>query len=70
MEFKPGLNILVRPNGSGKSTVLRMLAESMCAFRGGVSAVGESTIHDCIDVDPLFRLEIEAVLRARYTRPS
>lgn len=48
--FKPGLNILVGANGTGKSTVLRMLAESTCSFQDGHSAITEATIRQGVDM--------------------
>lgn len=39
--FKPGLNIIFSENGSGKSTILNLLAESMAAKQGGYSCVTE-----------------------------
>lgn len=50
IEFKPGLNVLYGPNGCGKSTVLRMLGETMCATQGGVSAVTEAALRESVDV--------------------
>ena len=54
--FKPGLNILVGPYGSGKSTVLRLLAESTCSFQGGVSAITEHAISQGVDMMAGLRL--------------
>ena len=39
LEFFPGLNVLFGPNGCGKSTILKILAQTMCAEQGGVSCV-------------------------------
>lgn len=50
LAFKPGLNILFGPNGSCKSTVLRMLAGTMCAEQGGLSAVTEASIRANVDM--------------------
>lgn len=48
--FKPGLNILFGPNGCCKTTVLRMLAGTMCAEQGGLSAVTEASIRANVDI--------------------
>lgn len=50
LDFKPGLNILIGANGCGKSTVLKILGESMCAIQGGVSTVTEDAIRDGVDM--------------------
>ncbi len=50
LDFKPGLNVMFAPNGSGKSTVLSMLGDSMCALQGGTSAVTETAVHEGIDM--------------------
>ncbi|KVP96973.1 hypothetical protein WJ97_14230 [Burkholderia ubonensis] len=50
-EFKPGLNILFGGNGSGKSTVLQLLATSLAAAQGGTSVVTSSWMRDVLGFD-------------------
>lgn len=49
LEFKPGLNILFGPNGCGKSTVLRILSDTMFATQGGTSVVTSSALRETAD---------------------
>lgn len=46
IEFKQGINILFGQNGSGKSTILSMLAAYLAAEQGGKSCVTQSWISD------------------------
>lgn len=39
VEFKPGLNIIFAPNGTGKSTILSMMATATASKQGGYSVV-------------------------------
>jgi predicted ATPase len=46
IEFSPGLNVLCGPAGSGKSTVIKTIAKSLCCLDGGVQLVGQYTTLD------------------------
>lgn len=50
LTFKPGLNILLGPNGCGKSTVLKILGDSMCATQGGVSTLSEGAVQSGVNM--------------------
>lgn len=50
LAFKPGLNILFGPNGCGKSTVLNILGQTMCATQGGLSSVTEDVVYRTVDM--------------------
>lgn len=39
IEFKPGLNIIFAPNGTGKSTLLQIMAKFTASEQGGVSTI-------------------------------
>lgn len=42
VEFKPGLNIIFAPNGTGKSTLLKIAAQFTASEQGGVSTITQS----------------------------
>ncbi len=44
LKFKPGLNLIVGPNGTGKSTILRLIARWLHCEQGGVQAVTDSSV--------------------------
>lgn len=48
--FKPGLNIIVGKNGSGKSTVLTACGTTLAAVQGGFSTVTESWMRDVFNL--------------------
>lgn len=54
VEFKPGLNVLVGPNASGKSTILRMLGATMCATRFGVPQLSQTSISETVQFPNTF----------------
>lgn len=47
-EFKPGLNIIFGGNGSGKSTMLQMLALALAARQGGTSTVTTTWLNEIL----------------------
>ena len=44
IEFKPGLNLIYGPNGTGKSTLLSIIARMLCCAQGGTQFVTEDAI--------------------------
>lgn len=46
LSFKPGINIIFGQNGTGKSTILSMLALSLASKQGGISKVTGSWLTD------------------------
>jgi predicted ATPase len=51
MDFKPGLNIIFAPNGTGKSTILKVLAQFTASEQGGVSTLTNSWSQDVMGFD-------------------
>lgn len=49
IEFKPGLNVLFGWNGSGKSTILNIIGNTMAAIQSGTSVVTSKHILDTIE---------------------
>ncbi|MND11771.1 Vitamin B12 import ATP-binding protein BtuD [compost metagenome] len=52
ISFKPGLNIMFTPNGTGKSTILDMMALSTASKQGGISTIThswEQKVHSIFD---------------------
>jgi predicted ATPase len=43
-EFKPGLNLIVGPNGCGKTTILRSIARLFLCEGSGFSVISENTL--------------------------
>lgn len=46
IQFQPGLNIIFAPNGTGKSTILKMMAQMTACEQGGVSTITEAWVRD------------------------
>lgn len=57
VEFQPGLNILFAPNGTGKSTLLKMLAQVTASEQGGVSTLTSSWKNDVFGFGEKNKLE-------------
>lgn len=48
VHFKPGLNIIFAPNGTGKSTLLEIMAKFTASEQGGISTITSSWKQDMI----------------------
>ena len=59
IEFKKGLNVIVGPTGTGKSTLLDMVVSYMAAKQGGVSTVTEQWVRDNISNNNLISDALE-----------
>lgn len=46
VNFKPGLNVIFAPNGTGKSTILEIMAKFTASEQGGVSTITSSWKQD------------------------
>lgn len=46
INFTPGVNILFAPNGSGKSTVLKVIANQLHCLQGGVSTITQTSVRN------------------------
>lgn len=44
IEFKPGLNAIYGPNGTGKSTVIQAMARTLCCAQGGRQMVTSTAL--------------------------
>lgn len=49
MQFTPGVNVIFAPNGTGKSTLLKIMALFTASEQGGVSTYTSSWQHDIYD---------------------
>lgn len=53
LDFKPGLNIIFAPNGTGKSTILKILGKFTASEQGGVSTITNDWIRSIEDLKGL-----------------
>jgi len=57
MQFQPGLNIIYAPNGTGKSTILKAMAQYTACEQGGVSTITSTWVQDVMGHGDKSKLE-------------